>query len=184
MLSPQAALGQHPTTPKHVCPQARLCLLFLLSQLRRDAAVLHRRGEDDLRARAAKLVELVDELVELLRRMEEDLEQHRIIARHAVAFHDIGAFLHVGIKLRLLLRLHLQGDERLDPVAHRRSGDLRLIAGDEPGGLQPLDACADRRGGEEHLLGDHLERRARVVLQNRQNLAIDIVHANSPFFRS
>lgn len=35
--------------------------------------MLHRRGKDDLRARSAEAMKLIDELIQLLRRMEATL---------------------------------------------------------------------------------------------------------------
>ena len=144
--------------------------------------MLHRRGKDDLRARSAEAMKLIDELIQLLRRMEADLDKHGIIARHAVALHHVRAALNIGIKLRLLARLNLQIDERLDLVTHRRAGKLRLITQNIARRFQPLDARADRGRREKHLLGNHLERRARILLQNGQNLSIDIIHVLRPLY--
>ena len=67
--------------------------LFLLLLLRLGyghAAVLHGRRKDDLRPGAAKLLQVVDELIQLLRRTEQHLYQHTVIAGDAVAFHHMG----------------------------------------------------------------------------------------------
>ena len=157
-----------------------IALLVFLRIHRGNAAMLHRGGKDDLRARSAEPMQLVDELIQLLRRVETHLDEHGIIARHAVALHHVRAALDIRVKLRLLARLHLQADKRLDLVAQRRAGKLRLIALNVTRRFQPLDARADRRRGEKHLFGDHLERGARVLLQDGQNLPINRIHVHRP----
>ena len=159
-----------------------IALLVFLRIHRGNAAVLHRGGKDDLRARSAEPMQLVDELIQLLRRVETHLDEHGIIARHAVALHHVRAVLNVRIKLRIQIRLHFQIDESLDLVAHRRAGQLRLIAQNIARRLQPLDARADRRRGQEYLLGDDLERCPRILLLNGQDLSGYVIHSPSRLY--
>ena len=72
-------------------------LLLLLRLGYGHAAVLHGRRKDDLRPGAAKLLQVVDELIQLLRRTEQHLDQHTVIAGDAVAFHHMGAALDIGV---------------------------------------------------------------------------------------
>lgn len=79
-------------------------------------AVLHRGGKHDLRAGTAKLLQMVDKGIQLLRGAKQHFNQHAVIASHAVALHNIAAALDVGVKLRLELGVHIQVDERLDQL--------------------------------------------------------------------
>jgi len=97
---------------------------------------------------------VVDELVQFLRRAEQNLNQHTVIAGDAVALHHMGAALNIGVELRLALGVHVQVDERLDHVAQLGCVHLGLIAGDGAGMLQPGNAGRHRRAGQKYLVSD------------------------------
>ena len=144
-----ASLGHLPPMGKAFC-----FLLLLLRLGYWHAAVLHGRRKDDLRPGAAKLLQVVDELIQLLRRTEQHLYQHTVIAGDAVAFHHMGAALDIGVKLRLALGVHVQIDERLDHVAQLRRVDLCLVAGDGAGAFQPGHAGRHGGAGQKHMVGN------------------------------
>ena len=126
--------------------------------------MLHTGGKDDLGAGAAKLLQPVDKVVQLLGGGKQHLDQHAVVAGDAVALHHVGAAFDIGVKLRLALGVQFQVDERLDAVAQRRRVHLRLVAPQQARLLQPGNARRHRRGGQKHLLGDLLQRRAGVGL--------------------
>ena len=68
---------------------------FFLWFAHRQAAVLHRGGKHDLRAGTAKLLQMVDKGIQLLRGAKQHFNQHAVIAGHAVALHNIAAALDV-----------------------------------------------------------------------------------------
>ena len=122
---------------------------------------------------------MVDELIQLLRRTEQHLYQHTVIAGDAVAFHHMGAALDIGVKLRLALGIHIQIDEGLDHIAQLRRIDLCLIGRDDVGAFQPGNAGRNSRAGQKHVVGDFLQGCAGVALQNVNDFAVDVVHNNT-----
>ena len=104
-------------------------------------------GKDDLGMGAAKLLQMVDKLIEFLGGRKQDLDMHTVIAGYTVALNDLGALPDVGIKFRFALRVHVQIDEGLDHIPQFGCIDLRLIAGKNPGTFQPGDACRNGRAG-------------------------------------
>ena len=129
---------------------------------------------------AAELLQMVDELVQFLGGAEQYLDQHAVIPGNAVALHHVGAALDVRVELRLALGVHIQIDEGFDRVAGLGGVDLGLIAGKHPFALQPGDAGGNGRAGKEHPVGDLLQRRAGVLLQNVDDLAVDVIHNIPP----
>ena len=101
-----------------------------------------------------ELLQMVDELVQLLRGGKQHLDQHAVIAGHTVALHNVAAALDVGVKLRLALGIHVQIDERLDHVAQLRRVDLCLVAGDGAGAFQPGHAGRHGGAGQKHMVGN------------------------------
>ena len=138
--------------------------------------MLHRGGKHDLRAGTAKLLQMVDKGIQLLRGAKQHFNQHAVIASHAVALHNIAAALDVGVKLRLELGVHIQVDERLDQLPQLERGNLRLIAGQYAIFFQFGNAGRNRRGGQKHPVGNFFQRGACVCLQNINDFAVNAVH--------
>ncbi|MPM37156.1 hypothetical protein SDC9_83762 [bioreactor metagenome] len=138
--------------------------------------MLHRGGKDDLRAGAAKVLELADEQVQLLGGAKHHLNKHGIVPGDAAAFHHVGAGGDVGIEFHLLAGLHLQIDEGFDKVPQGTGGQLCVVPQDKPCLFQAVYARRNGGRGEEHLVRDDLQRRSGVLLQKVENLRINLVH--------
>jgi hypothetical protein len=75
--------------------------------------------------------------------------------------------------------LAVQADEGVAVPAELFGIDRRAVAGDDPFLLQSVDASLDRRGAERDLPADVLKRTAGVLLQQRNDLPIDLIHIAS-----
>ena len=145
--------------------------------------MLHRGGKHDLRAGAAKLLQMVDKGIQLLRGAKQHFDQHTVIAGHAVALYHIAAALDVGVKLRLELGVHIQIDERLDQLPQFERGNLRLVAGQHAVFFQLGNAGRNRRGGQEHPVGNFFQRGACVCLQDINDFAVNAVHTIHLYYK-
>ena len=129
---------------------------------------------------AAELLQMVDELIQFLGGAEQHFDEHAVVAGDAVAFHNLGTLLDVGVKLRLALGVHIQIDERLDHVAQFGGVDLGLVARQDAGTFQPGDAGRHRRTGQKDMVGDFLQGSAGVFLQYVNDFAVYMIHGATP----
>src|SRR5690606_9723306 len=90
---------------------------------------------------------------EVLQVLDVDVQQVVHVAGQGMAGHHLLPVLHMGDEAvdagrAVLLQLH--PDEGLQAQAQRARVQARAVAGDHPGGLQPLDPAQAGRGAEVH----------------------------------
>src|SRR4051794_11531621 len=168
------------TRPEPASPNAAVRPAAALRGGRLFERALEQRGQHDLRlgARHARMVaQALQGLLEVGGVACADVQHRAGLPRHRVAGLDLGMALdglaHLGGRHAAL------GEERHERVrapAIAAGVYLRGVAADDAVGLEPVDAPLDGRRGQRDAHPDALERAPGVLAQERNDLAVDVVH--------
>src|SRR5262249_46547871 len=109
--------------------------------------------------------EAVEGLLEVFDRCGVDLDEEAVFAADAMAFGDFGCFFGQGGDLGELPGGRADADEGGDRQAERGGADVRPVAGDDTGSLQPLDALGDGGGRHAYAAGECGHRDPGVAVQ-------------------
>ena len=96
-------------------------------------------GEYHLCAGLSEFLELTKEAVKLHRTLKSNFHDHRKFSRHAAAFQNIWNPFRIVIEFLLILRKHIEVDERKDVISEFHRVDLCLVGRDDPIFLQFLN---------------------------------------------
>lgn len=116
--------------------------------------------------------EPVEHAIELIDRLDVQLEDKAVLPGDAVTFDDLRhAPREIG-DFGELAGCRPDPDDREDRVAERGRIDLQAVAADDSRLLHPLEAFAHRGGGHADAPGKHGEREPRIGAQEPEQGAV------------
>ena len=139
----------------------------------RNIPVFHRGREYNQCLGSAKVLQFIDEVIQLDCCLECYFDKHGIVSGDTVTFDDIGDCLNEGIEFFLLIWLYFQINKSFDMITKKQVIDLGMIPRDNACFFHFLNAGRDCGRGKKDFGCNIFNGGAGICLQNFYNLLIN-----------